>query len=146
MGGILTRPEFNWTYVGPARQPQTLRHLEAALKAEWRKVPQVRIQCLNRFVPGRCLACVAARGGHIKFWFSQFYFNSCSASHCSSMLYNKVFNIKHKNVHFFKTMRSWQWIHIMQITFLIKQYLHLIQYCVFIDCKITFNKKILRMN
>jgi hypothetical protein len=64
--------EHLWDQLGKAEwqghpHPQTRRQLEAELQAEWRTIPQVRIQRPIRSMPRRCHACVAAGGEHIRY-------------------------------------------------------------------------------
>ena len=78
--------EHLWDQLGRAvrqrhPQPQTRRQLKAALQAEWRNIPQVRIQRLIRSMPRRCRACVAVVGGHIRYWFVNFDFDRCHSLH-----------------------------------------------------------------
>ena len=49
-------------------QPHTLQQLMAALQDEWRRIPQRRIRRLIRSMPRRCLAVIAAGGGHTRYW------------------------------------------------------------------------------
>ena len=68
----LSPNEHLWDQIGQAvrrRQPPpvTLRQLEIALREEWTNIPQHRIRRLVRSMPRRCRACVAARGGHIRY-------------------------------------------------------------------------------
>ena len=65
-----------WTFVGcfrpicSARQPQpvNLDDLSVALQEEWRRIPRATIRRLIASMPSRCRACVAARGGHTRYW------------------------------------------------------------------------------
>lgn len=46
-------------------QSQNTLAIEAALKTELRKIPQVQLQLLICYISRGCFACVAAGGGHI---------------------------------------------------------------------------------
>jgi hypothetical protein len=68
----LSPMEHLWDQLGRAvrqghLEPQTRQQLEAALQADWRNIPQVRIQCLISYILRRCRACVAAGGRHIQY-------------------------------------------------------------------------------
>ena len=53
-----------------ARQPQpvNLDDLSVALQEEWRRIPRATIRRLIASMPSRCRACVAACGGHTRYW------------------------------------------------------------------------------
>lgn len=64
--------EHLWDELGRAiahrrPQPVTLRQLAAALREEWRNIPQQRIQRLIRSMRSRCQACIQSNGGPTRY-------------------------------------------------------------------------------
>lgn len=49
-------------------QPRTLAELRHALKEELQRFPQYKIRRLISSMQRRCQACIAARGGHTRYW------------------------------------------------------------------------------
>ena len=49
-------------------RPRTLQALGAALKEEWRRIPQLQIARLIRSICRRCVACIDATGGLTRYW------------------------------------------------------------------------------
>ena len=49
--------------------PRNVNELRQALIEEWRGIPQMRIRNIVNSMRKRCTACIAAGGGHTRFWF-----------------------------------------------------------------------------
>ena len=49
-------------------RPRTLQALGAALKEDWRRIPQLQIARHIRSMRCRCVACIDATGGHTRYW------------------------------------------------------------------------------
>ena len=71
----ITGSLFHWALMEPLRQSGERAHdvnnicdLECALQAEWVRIPLQVIRKLSCSIRRRCLAVLAANGGHTRYW------------------------------------------------------------------------------